>query len=379
MNLMMIFFILLSLTILSGYIVFFVYLLSPMKKKPRWIATSQTADFKGQFIYSDDGKTWKEIPEIDNVEFADPTNFGSTNVAFGNGTWVSVGNQYDGGQGRPFYYSKNGGIDWVAVTLQDIEDYNTGIGTISEAITFDISFANGRFIACGNFSVSSSGQDDYHVSYSDDGIHWKLVRVPFNTGETSRVDGVAIGFGDSTWMTLTRDDNYEYNIFKSTDNGKSWTDTTGTRVGGITATLGDIAYGNGKWFVVAGNMIVSSDNGDNWVGVDNLPVGNATNLCGIAYGDGTWVAVGDDAMDNHIIYSIDNGETWSGVASGGFSSDGTRVAYSSYQKRWVAVGIDTDANDQVQWSDDGINWNTSEGATLFNDSYGIFGIGFGLM
>src|SRR5690606_7860488 len=63
-----------------------------------------------------------------------------------------------------------------------------------------------------------------------------------------------------------------------------------------------------------------------------VPSGTSTSLEGVAYGNGLWVAVGDDGM----IRTSTNGTSWT-QRSSGTSNDLYGVAYGN--GLWVAVGI----------------------------------------
>lgn len=167
----------------------------------------------------------------------------------------------------------------------------------------------------------------------------------------------AIAYGNSKFVAI----GYEY-PFGSVDgqsryssDGKTWSSVVfaaGTNLLGL-------GFGNGR-FVAAGDNFVYSDDGINWTASVSTPPVNAGRFRQVVYGNGRFVATapyagGLPVQGDVVAVSTDNGVTWSfyqqpaGIAFGYFSSS---VTYAN--GRFVgAVNIQGVAS-----SPDGITWTT---------------------
>jgi hypothetical protein len=139
-------------------------------------------------------------------------------------------------------------------------------------------------------------------------------------------------------------------IMTSSD-GVSWT-TSGT-----TNVLYGIAYGNSTYVAVGDQgMIITSSDGASWT---SRTSGTWNSLYGIAYGNNTYVAVG---YDGTIVTSSD-GMNWTSRTSG--TRNWLRgVTYGN--GTYVAVGL----GGKIVTSSDGVNW-TSRTSDNWNSSYGV--------
>ena len=77
---------------------------------------------------------------------------------------------------------------------------------------------------------------------------------------------------------------------------------------------------------------------------------------GVAYGNGTWVAVAN-AGTNRIQYSKDNGKTWTAVAAPN-SNTWYDVEYGG--GIFVAMGGGNSNSNRAAWSTDGVNWTATD-------------------
>ena len=113
----------------------------------------------------------------------------------------------------------------------------------------------------------------------------------------------------------------------------------------ISAELNDITYGNGKFVAVGfSGAVAYSEDGINWTGVDMSS--DIVHWRAITYGNGKFVAVGSNDM---AAYSED-GINWTGIT---LSVDDEYWMWLTYGNgKFVAVGL----NGAVAYSEDGINW-----------------------
>ncbi len=220
-------------------------------------------------------------------------------VAYGNGIFLAVG--------------CNGGVmtsqDGTAWALKATIEPNSSVGPIN---LVSVTYGNGNFVATGYWG--STGV----IMISQNGITWaqvssvngmQLSNVAYGAGtfvlissggyiETS-YDGVtwtgrgaAINNSNSVWSGLSYGNGLfvavavggSKKIITST-NGMTWT----VRVMGVAYGLNSITFGNGLFVAVGNNSIVTSSDGINWtVGTSST----SDNWHSITYGGGVFVAVG---------------------------------------------------------------------------------------
>jgi hypothetical protein len=153
----------------------------------------------------------------------------------------------------------------------------------------------------------------------------------------------------------------------SSDEGASWTGIPPGTDNGTSSTFGTtvingIAYGNGTWVAVGmeGKIAYSSD-GIHWTGVSPSPNPGLT-LNGVAYGDGKWIACGtlvSGSNSNKLVSSVDNGISWtanSGANSIFYSgiSNGYSILGIAYGGgNWVVVGNGPSSGGKRGFSSDG--------------------------
>jgi hypothetical protein len=99
-------------------------------------------------------------------------------------------------------------------------------------------------------------------------------------------------------------------LIKTSTDGSNWT----SRSSNTTNWLKGVAYGNGTFVAVglSGTVLTSKD-GATWTPV---AINTTAELRGIAFGNGYFVAVGEEAGRGSILTSSDNGNTWVARPSG---------------------------------------------------------------
>ena len=125
-----------------------------------------------------------------------------------------------------------------------------------------------------------------------------------------------------------------------------------------------IAYGNSTWVANGDNgTIISSSDGTSW---DNRTSGTTVEFNGLLYGNSTFVAVGYSGT----ILTSDNGTTWTSRTSG-TSKNIREVIYD----RNIFFGVAKDAT--YISSSDGISWSTGTAAGM-DASADLTGVAYGL-
>ena len=115
--------------------------------------------------------------------------------------------------------------------------------------------------------------------------------------------------------------------------------------------------------VGAGGMIAYSPVGNAWIAVAASPFTSSSDVRGVTYGGGKWVAVGYAVNGKSIAYSSDNGATWTlATITPTIMYSPFAVAYNG--SRFVAVG------DAIAYSDNGTSW-TAISQSSFNVIYSI--------
>lgn len=131
--------------------------------------------------------------------------------------------------------------------------------------------------------------------------------------------------------------------------GIIWT----SRSAGVTLTrLNHIAYGNNSFVAVGDSgyttgMILTSTNGVTWI---SRSIGNEPSLCGVTYGGNQFVAVGT----NGTVLTSTNGITWIQQSSG---TSQTLMDITYGNNLFVAVGAAYPSSSTIFTSPDGVTWS----------------------
>ncbi len=201
------------------------------------------------------------------------------------------------------------------------------------------------------------------IATSTDGTNWTAVPTGSTSGFIADYrDALAYGkdnLGVGLWVAGGENGT---NKIVTSRNGTDW--APATLVGGIT-TWYSVAYnGVDKWVAGGGgSVIATSSDGTNWYAIPSAQVSTISLVFGVAYGNGLWVAVGQD-----IRYSP-NGTNWTITTTAKFSR-GFSVAYGKDDAGaglWVMVGTDNDSNYNhalIAYSSNGSAWTTIPSASL---------------
>ena len=223
----------------------------------------------------------------------------------------------------------------------------------ARAHLFDVTYGNGLFVTVG---------DSGTIFTSSDGTTW----AKRNSGTSNDLYGVT--YGNGLFVTVG-----EYGTFLTSPDGTTWTkspsDASATAAG-PPGPAHRISYGNGL-FVTYGTKgkIHTSPDGTTWTnrtcyyGIAVPYAENGTpldeDLNGLTYGNGLFVAVGD----NGTILTSPDGTTWAKRTSG-TSEEFLGVTYGN--GIFLTIGLDGN----ILISPDGTTW--TEGFYEESYSYGFF-------
>ena len=198
-------------------------------------------------------------------------------------------------------------------------------------------FADGKYVAV----TDDDGRGN--VLVTTDGAVWTFARCP----TTHVLRGITFGAG----AFVAVDDGG--GVFTSSD-GLAWAQQSS----GTTSPLFGLAYGDGKFVAVGGQnqslTILSSDDTTNW-SVQTLTGSTGYCLRGVAFGNGTWVAVGDPGYDRAPVYVSSNALDWTDRSVTVFPYLGFKaVTYGP--AGFSAVGDGYENRPPVLYSPNGIDW-----------------------
>jgi len=178
--------------------------------------------------------------------------------------------------------------------------------------------------------------------FSTDGKIWSMNQLASDFEEYSspgnailRPEGTGLGNVQRCWSDIEDAGTSSFTVkavtyggkilssSRSSNNQSTWT----TEFNNASLNLWGICYGNGTWIAVGDNDTIIAD------GVQ-YSTGIQTDWHGIAYGNGRWVAVGSNGV---IGISLDDGFTWTAGASG-TTKTLWDVAYSPKLRTFAAVG-----------------------------------------
>lgn len=227
-------------------------------------------------------------------------------VAFGNGTFVAS----DLDQGA---WTSTDGLSWTNVDIQ---------------IFADVLYANGLFVAIGPTFSSSV------IYTSPDGQDWT------SRGSFPRLNSVTYGNG----MYLVSGDD----VVVVSTNGMDWEERPLRQF----ARVHDAAYGNGIWLAVATQqsgqtvfeLILRSTNAVEWT-----PMVNDKVLHAIAFGNGVFVAAGEDGA----IRTSSDGSNWTHTQINPRTSQPVHFQVVAFENERFLVG---GLGGEVLSSTNGMDW-----------------------
>ncbi len=273
---------------------------------------NDTRVVSGTIFTSPDGITWTSK----NLGTALSLNV----VAYGNGIFVVGGHSFDTDSG--VILTSQDGATWTSVDL----------GTNANVSLSSITYGNGTFIAVGT-TFNNNDLTSGNILNSSDGIHWASRFINVSASEPTDLWGVTYGNGIfvavGDWLTLGGPSAI---IVTSTD-GVTWA----YKEIGASVSLTGVAYGNGI-FVAGGvgilrgstelvKAVLISTDGIVWEETSSTPISQIT------FGNGVFVAGGY----NGTIFTSPDGITWTSRKSN-VTADLTGLTYGN--RTFVAVTFD---------------------------------------
>ena len=225
---------------------------------------------------SDTGTRWEVVLELD----ADTGRGSLSNVAYGNGLWVAVGENN--------LLTSTDGRTWT-------QRFPEGAYSNAHGYTFElrgVAFGDGRWNVGGGWRVRENLRGPSvpeTLLTSIDGLTWSV--APLKRWQAIPIEDVA--YGDGRWVAVGPTD-----IFESSD-GQSW-DTLPLRklawCGGL--DLNAVAFGGGHWYMTKiryrpGVLACARSADGLWTPFIEAGRHHASD---IHYANGDWVAVGDHGI-----------------------------------------------------------------------------------
>jgi hypothetical protein len=176
-----------------------------------------------------------------------------------------------------------------------------------------------------------------------DPLIWNQATLP-----GANADWREIAYGNGRFVIIA------YNSTRAmwSNDGITWAETT---MPGTATTWVSVVYGGNRFIAIAeSNRTAYSTDGISWVEGTSLPAAfsSSTNKK-ILYGDGVFVVF--ETWNNQVKYSLNNGSTWSSVITPG--DDLLWIA--GYGETGRFLGINNNTSREIIYSDDGISWNLS--------------------
>jgi hypothetical protein len=359
-----------------------------------------TGFWVGQILSSRDGVSWQEFPsgpreDLQTVCYANgrfiaagatiltsidgfawskpplPVGLGPIHsVAGGNETFLAAGGNFSFGSWTNYFLVSQDGTNWT-IHPSDFP-----------VVLPQLTFGNGLFLIAGVGAESAA-----LIRTSPDGLVWtqRLVKTNLSSAYGNFCAGFAAGNFILTGPELTND--AVRTVALSSPDGYNWTETTPTWRSPTALTYGgglyliagsgiwsspdftswtiqvpdnmdllDIAYGRDR-FVAVGPTILNSADGRSWTSLPDYP---QSALRGVTWGNGTFVAVGQDGT----VMTSGDGLNWT---NSGARLDASLSCVAYGNGRFLALGGTSGSSwwwtNRAFVSPDGFHWNQAFSGT----------------
>jgi len=306
---------------------------------------------EGIFISTDWGKSWSKKGEnVKNLKYVPTLAVIGDSIWAGSWSWASSDSLYRGG----LYLSTDDGNSWIQkdsnlidVSVIANSDDNerifvctAGGGTFLSTDKGDIwveknsnlTSAVVYSLAASKENICAGTRNGLYIS-SIDGANW-INKTPELTIPVIPI--VAIDPANDKDIFIYQD----LDIFKSTDNGDSWTKRCSRR--SYYETIYCVAMNKSKMFIGSTYIAFSTDRGNTWEYID---LGKNNSIHSLFVDDNYIMAGSDD----YIFISKDNGENW-------ISSFVEGTTFSAVGKNQYALFAGDQLNGVFVSTDDGNTW-----------------------
>ena len=240
---------------------------------------------------------------------------------------------------------------WVSPTVgAGVAGYWAGVRTVSDSISFRTSVGG----PTRTLVVGSDASGDGQIAFSDDLIGWTGGTL---TGLSAGNNPITAVCRRSDGVLVALQGAYGYS-WKSTDNGATWTSTSG--VGNFTAITCSASL-----FVIVGanSAIKTSSDGSTWSALKTPPAASKT-YTGVFYTGTGWAIIGSNTGANAGAVSTD-GSTWTGVS---LTTGFTRAHCVAFGMLWaLTVGTGLQSS-----SDGGATWVTVNGVFASSGARAVY-------
>lgn len=287
--------------------------------RPMWVVVGLNSVRQGKnILYSyNPSRGWSECARTYFI------NGRGSNVAYYSGVWVAVGDNNppcpapSNGIGN-ILWSRNPATGWSLSPgsyfnhCQIGEAGNDESGRSYSRGGSDVLCVNGLWVAVG-----TDGSGNGVLTSRDPTVGWAITTPQQATSGNNQ----SVAYGNGFWVITG-----EY-VAYTTNPTATWTISNIT-IPNFSYGYG-IGYGNGVWILTGGGTsIIYSTDLIMW----KLTPNTNFNPLGITFANGIWVTLGNNSEYN----STDPTKTWTKVPSGASLSSGLRIAYGL--GTWVAVG-----------------------------------------
>tara|TARA_Y200000002_G_scaffold363_1_gene344 strand:+ start:10271 stop:15844 length:5574 start_codon:yes stop_codon:yes gene_type:complete len=268
------------------------------------------------------------------VTFSDPPHAQTNNsVAAGS---LDIG--YSDGTGQ-FYYSVPGTSKWYVSADGSLWTERENVATIG-------SRQWNRFSKGGSLIVGVANNDAI-MGFSNDGIAWDSS----NIGAGQPWSAVQLGGSDGNTIIATATGTATvYRAVLTTDGSSTVVPATWNTSTASSTDIKGIAYGAGKWIAMGetGTTSTSTDGGATWSSGSAVTLDGTEKYSDIVFGNNCWVASLDNA--DRIIYSADGSNWYDSGLVGDSGREDWKVAYT--QGVFIAVS----STGTTLTSDNGYVW-----------------------